>query len=171
MSRNVVLIGFMGAGKSAVGRALAGMLSRPFVDTDDIVEEKTGRRIGDIFAEEGEAAFRRLEAEAVKEAAGAPGGIVSVGGGAVLDPANVAALRRTGVLVYLKADAETLYRRAAETGGRPLLEVPEPKEMVKGLLEEREAVYEQMADITVETRDRSVEETAEEVRGRLDEEA
>src|SRR5215470_5572891 len=102
-SRAIVLMGFMGTGKSEVGRRLAQRLGRAFVDTDQLVEERAGKRVAAIFADDGEPAFRGLERTAVADAAARAGAVIAVGGGAVLDPENVRVLRAAGVLVHLTA--------------------------------------------------------------------
>lgn len=128
MSRNIVLIGMMGAGKSTVGRVLAERTGRELVETDVEVERSAGRPIAAIFAADGEDTFRRLERDAVASAAAHDGRVVSVGGGAVLDQSNVAALRDTGVLVWLRVPAGTLIERLRRTdhAERPLLDVADP---------------------------------------------
>ncbi len=150
-SSNVVLVGFMGVGKSAVGRSLARRLGRPFVDTDREVERKAGRTIPAIFAAEGEPAFRSLEREAIAETAARRGLVVATGGGAPADPANLAALKASGLVVYLAARAETLVARVGAGEGRPVLAGGgDPMTRVRELLERREPAYRQ-ADVVVET--------------------
>ncbi len=147
---NLVLVGFMGAGKSVVGQALARRLGRPFVDADDVVERRAGRPIATIFAAEGEGVFRALERAAIAEVASRGGQVVATGGGAVADPANLAALRATGLVVYLAARPETLAARVAGSD-RPLLAgAADPAARVRELLERREAAY-RAADAVVET--------------------
>jgi shikimate kinase len=119
--RNLVLVGMMGTGKSTVGRILARRLDRPFVDTDAAIEARTGRTVAQLFAELGERRFRALEAEEVRRVAALRGQVVAVGGGAVLDPANVTHLRGTGDLVLLDGDPAALAARiAAEQGDDPV---------------------------------------------------
>lgn len=148
---NVVLVGFMGAGKSAVGRSLARRLGRLFVDTDREVERKAGRTIPAIFAAEGEPAFRALEREAIAETAARRRLVVATGGGAPADPANLAALKASGLVVYLAARPETLLARVGTGEGRPVLAGGgDPTVRVRELLERREPAYRQ-ADLVVET--------------------
>ena len=151
MRRNIALIGFMGAGKTTVGRILAKRLSLRFVETDDLVERMAGKTIPRIFEEEGEETFRRLEAEAVKKAASMEGVVVSCGGGVVLRGENVEALRNTCVVVYLKTSPEEAYRRTVGDEGRPLLNVEDRMKRIAELLSAREPLYESSADIVVET--------------------
>lgn len=161
--RNIVLIGFMGAGKTAVGKSLAQKLSLSFVDTDHLIEKRTGKKIKDIFAEQGEEVFREMETEVVKEVSGQRNQVIAVGGGAVLREENVEALKENGVLVYLKADPSTLFERTKGTQKRPLLEVPSVKDEIKRLLSIREEVYQKVADIIIDTSGLSVQEVVSEV--------
>ena len=160
--RAIVLMGFMGTGKSEVGRRLAQRLGRAFVDTDQLVEERAGKRVAAIFAEDGEAVFRTLEREAVADAVARGGAIVSVGGGAVLDPENVRRLRAAGTLVYLTARPEIILRRIGDATSRPLLK-DDPHAAVSRLLAERGPVYAAAADVTVDTSERSAAEVVEEI--------
>ena len=151
MRRNIALIGFMGAGKTTVGRILAERLGLRFVETDDLVERMAGKTIPRIFEEDGEETFRRLEAEAVKKAVSMEGVVVSCGGGVVLRGENVEALRKNCVVVYLKTSPEEAYRRTAGDEGRPLLNVEDRMKRIRELLSAREPLYESSADIVVET--------------------
>jgi shikimate kinase len=160
--RAIVLMGFMGTGKSEVGRRLAQRLGRAFVDTDQLVEERTGKRVAAIFADDGEAAFRALERIAVAEAVAGSGAVVAVGGGAVLDPENVRVLRAGGTLVYLTARPEVILRRIGNPASRPLLK-DDPHGAVTRLLAERGPVYEAAADVTVDTSNQSAAEVVEEI--------
>ncbi|MGQ9560140.1 MAG: shikimate kinase [Candidatus Oleimicrobiaceae bacterium] len=119
---NIYLIGFMGAGKSTVGRALAARLKRPFVDTDEVIEHQTGRTIAHIFAREGERAFRLMEQHLLAELTCTKGQVVAVGGGAVMDDGNWKRLQESGITVYLHCPVALLVRRLAEDGVRPLLQ-------------------------------------------------
>ncbi len=161
-----MLMGFMGTGKSEVGRRLAQRLGRSFVDTDQTIEERAGKRVAAIFADEGEAAFRRLECEAVADAASRGGAIIAVGGGAVLDPENVRRLREAGVLVHLTARPEVIERRVGRSGSRPLLR-DDPHATVRRLLAERGPAYAAAADVAVDTSERNVEEVVEEIQQAL----
>jgi shikimate kinase len=148
---NIVLVGAMGAGKTAVGRALARRLGRRFVDTDHEVERRAGKPVAAIFATEGEATFRALERDAVAEVAGRTAQVVATGGGAVADPTNLAALRATGVVVYLAARPETLAARVGGGEGRPLMGgAADPAARLREILGRREAAYRQ-ADLVIET--------------------
>jgi len=159
----IVLTGFMGTGKSEVGRRLATRLGRAFVDTDQLVERETGKSVAAIFADDGEAAFRAHERDAVTTAAARRDAVIAVGGGAVLDAANRARLREAGVVVCLTASAETILRRVGETTQRPLLAGGEPRAAIERLLADRRPSYDAVADLTVDTTDRRPEDVVEEI--------
>ncbi len=138
---NVVLVGMPGSGKSAVGERVAAWLGWPLLDTDEMVVRRAGRSIAEIFARDGEAEFRRIERAAVQEAARARRAVIATGGGVVLDPTNMAALRRHGLIVALTAEPDVLLARlGADGGGRPLL-APDPRTRVQTLLAERAPKY------------------------------
>ncbi|QSZ67569.1 bifunctional shikimate kinase/shikimate dehydrogenase [Methanofollis aquaemaris] len=157
----VVLIGYRGTGKSTVGRILADRLGLPFYDTDAMVEARAGRSIPAIFAGEGEEGFRALECAVVADLAGVDG-IVATGGGAVLDPANVAALRRGGRVVLLEADAETIAERTTGSDRPPLTPLPLTDE-VAALLARRRPYYCAAADFAFSTAGLTPAETADAV--------
>jgi shikimate kinase len=163
----IVLTGFMGTGKSEVGRRLAKRLGRPFVDTDQLVEGRAGKTVAAIFAEDGEAAFRALERDAVVAAAGRGDAVIAVGGGAVLDATNVARLRAAGTLVCLTAALETILRRVGDVAKRPLLAGDDPRAAVERLLAARAPAYAAAADLTVDTSERGVDDVVEEIRERV----
>ncbi|MBM3263822.1 MAG: 3-dehydroquinate synthase [candidate division Zixibacteria bacterium] len=154
--KNLVLIGFMGTGKSQVGRLLAGALGMTFVDTDTLIEKRTGTSIPVLFAERGEPAFRAIEKEVVCGLSGVSGHVIATGGGAVIDHENLAALRTLGTLVHLQATPEVILQR---TGGnaatRPMLAGPDAMERIRALLETRAPYYAQ-ADFSVNTTDKDV---------------
>jgi len=160
----VVLTGFMGTGKTAVGQRVAQRLGRTFADTDALVEGMAGKSVRRIFAEEGEARFRDLERTAVERACALGDAVVSTGGGALLDPRNREALSRDGLLVCLVADARTIARRVRATAAdRPLLRGgPSLVARIRELLEERADAYAGIP-LRIETAGRSVEQVADEV--------
>lgn len=161
--KNIVLVGFMGTGKSAVGKRLSERLGRPFVDLDERIEREAGRPIREIFAAEGEPAFRKREAEAVRRAAALEGHVIAAGGGVMTDEENVRRLKKNGLLVCLTARAEVILRRtSASRFMRPLLTGPDPAGRIEQLLTLRAASYAK-ADLTVDTSDRSVDEVVDEV--------
>lgn len=141
---NIVLTGFMATGKTTVGRLLADRLGFAFVDTDDLIAARAGRSVARIFAEMGEAAFRRMESEAAKDLGAREGLVISTGGRLMLDPENAAALSRGGRVFCLAATAEEILRRLSAGGRaqRPLLaDAPDPMKRILRLLAEREPGY------------------------------
>ena len=162
MARNIVLIGFMGTGKSVVGQALAARLSCPFVDVDAAIEQAQGRPIRTIFAEDGEAAFRQAERAMIRQATQRAGQVIAAGGGAVMDDANAAALTQSGWLVWLKAAPDVILQRIGNPLSRPLLNVPDPKARMAELLALREATYAK-ADAVVDTTHRTVEQVVDDI--------
>ncbi|MBI3317927.1 MAG: shikimate kinase [Candidatus Omnitrophica bacterium] len=160
---NVVLVGFMGTGKSAAGKLLAKRLKRPFVDLDDRIAREAGKPIREIFAAEGENGFRARESKAVEWASGLRAHVIATGGGVMLDDSNVRRLKASGKLVCLTARSEVILKRALHTlPSRPLLNGPYPKEKVEELLSLRAPSYAK-ADGTVDTSDRSLEEVVKEI--------
>lgn len=156
-----ILIGTMGAGKTTVGRLVAEMLEVDFADTDALIEERAGKVVSEIFVDDGEQAFRALERTVVQEALSAHEGVLSLGGGAVLDPATQALLAPHQV-VFLKVGLTSAVKRVGLGVGRPLL-LGNVRARIKQLLDERTPVYEGLARITVDTDDRSPEDVAADV--------
>ena len=159
-SRTIVLAGFMGTGKSSVGRRLAARRGREFVDTDALIEQEAGTSITRIFADQGEAEFRAREKRAVALAVGEDGRVVAVGGGAMLDGENLAAMKAGGPVVCLTARPEIVLARVAHDTGRPLLQGPQPLETIRGLMAERADAYAR-ADVTIDTSDLTPDEVVE----------
>jgi shikimate kinase len=152
MKTNIALIGFMGTGKSAVGKALAEKLGLKFVEMDWLIEEMAGKPIPDIFQQDGEIAFRELEIEVTKKVAQGSRQVIACGGGMVLNKINVDRLRETSRMVYLKSSPRKIMERtSADTNERPLLEVPDPAQLIRELLDFRKPFYERSADITINT--------------------
>ena len=161
---NVIFIGFMGAGKTTVGQAYARKFSMPFVDTDELIEREAGRSISDIFASEGEEAFRRMETETVRKLREhTEHAVISVGGGLPLREENRRLLRETGTVVYLKIRPETVCSRLAGDDSRPMMRGGNPEERARELLDAREEFYEAASHFSVETDGKTVEEIVEEV--------
>lgn len=158
---NIILIGFMGAGKTTLGIGLAKELNLPFTDTDQLIEKEQKRAISDIFANEGEAYFRGLETQQLKKLIETAAGVISVGGGLPVQEVNHPLLKALGTTIYLKAKKETLVKRLRGSTGRPLLQGGSLEEKISGLMQAREAIYEQVADITIETDGRTPEEVIE----------
>ena len=154
---NIVLVGFMGTGKTSVGRRLASQLRMRYVDTDDIIERDSGRRISNIFSEDGEPAFRDLESEAVHKASKLYNHVISTGGGAVLREANMEALKRSGIIFCLTATPDEIYRRVRHQTHRPLLQTPDALAKIRSMLAERHPYYAE-ADYMVRTTGRPFRE-------------
>jgi shikimate kinase len=164
MAGHLILIGFMGAGKTSVGEALALRLGLRFLDTDMKAEERAGMRITEIFKIRGEEHFRELESSVISELAGEEASVVSCGGGAVLEPGNRRALRNSGGIFYLRVSAEEISRRLADDEERPLLAGEAGRrKRVEIMLAEREPVYREMADYVIEAGGREAGEVAEEI--------
>jgi shikimate kinase len=160
--RNIALIGFMGTGKSSVGRMLARDLDFEFLDTDEWIEEHAGKTISRIFAEEGEPAFRDLEGQVVTELASRSRLVIATGGGLGANPAHLAALREHALVVCLWASPESIWQRVRTQSHRPLLRDPDPLQKIRVLLAQREPVYRQ-ADVLLNTEMRSVREIVQHV--------
>lgn len=154
--RNIILIGFMGTGKSTVGQAIADTLHYQFVDTDALVEKKAGCKISEIFASQGEAHFRQLEHEVMKEILQHDQLVVSTGGGSVLREDNCAVMLANGQVIALTADTDHIIQRVSQDPNRPLLQ-GNVEERVHTLMAERKDAY-QFADMTIDTTDVSVED-------------
>ncbi|MGF0069167.1 shikimate kinase [Candidatus Spyradosoma sp. SGI.093] len=138
---NLILTGFMGTGKSTLGRAIAQAWKRPFRDTDKIIQEREGRTIPEIFAQDGEAAFRGLEKRCVEEWLPESGAVISTGGGIVTIPGIAERLRARGVVVALFASPETILERTRANKNRPLLQCEDPLARIRELLAARERAY------------------------------
>jgi shikimate kinase len=165
---NIILVGPMGSGKSAVGRLLARRLGLSLVDSDAEIQAHTGVDIAYIFEREGEAGFRVREAEILDEVTQRPGVLVATGGGAVLDPRTRERLRSRGCVVYLRASVDQQLARTRRNSQRPLLLNPDPRGTLERLMEQRAALYEEVADVTVDTDGRKVGSVVEEILRRLD---
>ncbi|MFV1993797.1 MAG: shikimate kinase [Verrucomicrobiales bacterium] len=150
-ARNVILIGFMGSGKSTVGRLLGRSLGYEVVDTDHLVVEGEGRPIAEIFADLGESGFRDLETAALESLRGREGLVIATGGGIVLRPKNRNLLGSLGYTVWLNADEEAICKRVSRSRKRPLLEAGDPRATVARLLEARRPIYRECADLVVDT--------------------
>ena len=159
MSMRCTLVGMPGSGKSTVGKQLARRLDCPFVDMDQMLEERLGCSIRSYFAEQGEAAFRDREAGLLAElAADGAGMVLSTGGGVVLREGNRALLRSACAPVfYLRASAEEIYRRVRHDRKRPLLQVDDPQERLRTLYRERDPLYREVANYVIETRRSTVQ--------------
>jgi shikimate kinase len=162
MNKNIILIGFMGTGKSTVGEILADSLELEFVDSDEIIEKRAEYSIDKIFAQKGEEYFRDLETEVIADLSKREGLVVSTGGGVVLRSKNMEFLQRSGIVILLTATPEIILKRVEGTD-RPLLDVADPLEKIKELLDQREYYYE-VADHKVETSYLEVEEVVDKIK-------
>jgi len=164
MTSNIILIGFMGCGKSSIGRRLASRVGHAFLDSDElIIESAAGRSISDIFAKEGEERFRERETRALQGLIGSTSIVLATGGGAVLRPVNREILHNIGTTVWLHAAPEILFERANRSRKRPLLEVENPRTTFNALLEARLPVYEEAADLKIDASGLSHEQTVESI--------
>jgi shikimate kinase len=167
LAERVFLIGMMGSGKTTVGRELAKRLGWPHLDSDEQVERNTGRTVPDILEADGEAAFRAEEKKALVQAATGEGpAVVSVAGGAVLDPDNRRCLHDAGTVVWLRADPATLVVRVGDGRGRPLLAGDVAGNLTR-LYEQRRGLYEDLADVIVDVDERSALEVVDAVVAKL----
>ena len=164
---NVFLVGPMGAGKSTIGRNLAHQVGKRFVDADREVEDRTGASVALIFELEGEAGFRRRERAVIEDLTSGEELVLATGGGAVLDPANRQTLRDRGVVVYLHAPLDVLFRRTRRDRNRPLLQAEDPRARLEQIVRERDPLYREVADLIVETDHRTVRSVVNEVARRL----
>jgi len=164
MKTSIALIGFMGTGKTAVGKALAEKLGKEFVELDSLIEQKEGKTIPQIFQQDGEIAFREREIEIAREVSGKKNAVIACGGGIVLNKINIDLLRQECVIVYLTASPGVILKR---TGGdeseRPLLKAPDKVSHIKELLKLRQPFYERAADIKVSTSRLDINAVAEQI--------
>ena len=160
--KSLVLVGMMGAGKTAIGRRLAARLDLPFIDADEEIEAAAGCSIADIFAMHGEAAFRDGERRVIERLLLQPVSVLAAGGGAFMDPEVRRAIGRHGISIWLKADVETLWQRVKRRDHRPLLKTENPREALEKLVETRYPVYAN-ADLTVASKDGTLDETVDSV--------
>jgi shikimate kinase len=165
--RNIFLIGPMGSGKTAVGRHLARLFHYTFHDSDADIEAKTGVDIPFIFEKEGETGFRLRERESIERLTRLESIVLATGGGAVIDPANRAALAQRGVVVYLVTSVNQQIERTRHARHRPLLHDTDPEKKLKELMEGRAVLYAEIADLTVSTDGRRVQVVAEGIHAEL----
>ena len=162
MAKNIVLVGFMGTGKSATGHVVAAQLSRTFVDMDAVIEERAGKKISAIFAEEGEPHFRKLEHELALELSNQSDLVIATGGGIVLNPDNIAAFEKTGVVICLHAEPDMILHRVSKHTHRPLLQNDDKTAAIRELLAKRKPLYDAIS-LSIETTHQTPQETAQEV--------
>ncbi|WP_022852230.1 shikimate kinase [Limisalsivibrio acetivorans] len=162
MRKNIYLIGFMGTGKSTVGRILAEKLDMEFCDTDSMIEMKTGKTVEEIFEDESEEVFRNIESEVLTEITSRKNLVVSTGGGIVVTRGNMDMMRKEGLLVSLLASADVIFERTKNDKCRPLLNVEDPLDQIKKMLFDRAHFYID-TDFLVDTTDTPPEEAAEQI--------
>jgi shikimate kinase/3-dehydroquinate synthase len=150
-NNNIFLVGLMGAGKTTIGRLLARKLNRRFVDADHEIEARTGATIPWIFEIEGEACFRRREADVIRDLSAQQGLVLATGGGAVLDPESRALLAERGTVIYLRASIGSILQRTAHDKNRPLLQTADPRGKLEQLWTERDPLYREIADLVIDT--------------------
>lgn len=156
---NIILLGFMGSGKTAAGKLLAEKLHKGFIDLDDWMEKEAEMTINEIFAQNGEAYFRELEKKIVEKAGNIlTNTVISTGGGVILRERNIENLRHTGILIWLKVSPEKVYERTKNTIHRPLLNCSDPLGKIKQLLIYRTPYYTKSADYIIDTSNLTVEE-------------
>ena len=159
---DIVLIGPPGSGKSSVGKALSRKLSRPWIDTDTEVESRAGKKISEIFFEDGEATFRAIESDVVDEVMGSEAGIVSLGGGSVLNEASQKRITTAKEVVFLDVSISNAAPRVGFNKDRPLLAI-NPRQQWLQLMEKRRPIYESLATITVSTDNKKPDQVADEI--------
>ena len=164
---NIFLIGFMGAGKSTIARTLQRELGFPLVEMDERIVQEQGMSINDIFAQYGEAHFREIESQLVVDLGKQEPSIVSCGGGVVVRPENTQNMKKSGRIVLLKASPETIFERVKNSTDRPILNGHMNVEYIAELMEKRRVLYEEAADITIQTYGKTREQICEEIIGKL----
>ena len=163
--KNIILIGFMGCGKSSVGRRLAQTLNCDFLDTDELIEKEQGKSISEIFANEGEAAFREMETECLRRLLNREGDgfVLSVGGGLPVREVNRNLLKELGTVVLLSVSAEVVYKRLRNDKTRPLLQDKNPRGRIEDLMNARKGFYEDAAEYVVNVDEKNFGEIIDEI--------
>jgi len=167
-SNNIFLVGLMGSGKTTIGRLLARRLGKRFVDSDHAIEARTGASIPWIFEIEGEASFRRREAEMIRELTAQDGIVLATGGGAILDAASRALLAGRGTVIYLRAGIGSILQRTSHDKNRPLLQTADPRRKLEQLLAQREPLYREIADLVIDTGRPNVQSMVQTILEQLD---
>ena len=161
---HVILIGFMGSGKSTVGFRLSYKLKKCLIDTDKLIEQREGMSISDMFARKGEGYFRQKETECLNSLFHELGSrIISLGGGTPIREENREIIKKLGKVIYLQASPDTIYRRVKHDTSRPLLQCEDPMARIEALLKERNPIYESVADIIIKVDDKEMKEVVQEI--------
>lgn len=160
--QNIVLVGFMGTGKTVVAKGLSKRLDMKYVSVDDIIEKMENASINDIFSRKGEKYFRNLEKIAVRDASQMENAVIDTGGGVVMDPENMKNLKKRGVIVCLWAEPETILERTKKYADRPLLNVPDPMKNIRELMDYRKPFY-KTADHHIDTSGKSIDKVLDDV--------
>ncbi len=158
-TRNIVLIGFMGSGKTSIGKRLSVKMKWEFIDMDDFIEKREGMSVTEIFEKKGEPYFRSVERELCKRFREPKCKIIATGGGVIKNKDNVADLKRGGVIIYLKSRPETIAHNLRNDNTRPLLMCDDKLGRIRELLAQREPVYNKCADITIDVSELNLEQT------------
>ena len=168
-TRNIGLIGFMGTGKTTIGKALASSIGRQFFDTDTLIEELVGKTISQIFLTEGEETFRKFESTVVNEVCKNESAVIAFGGGVVLSSSNIKAIRTSSVVVLLRASIESILKRTTSNHDRPLLNTIENdvESRIRSMLKQRRSFYETAMDYAIDTDALTIEEAVARIIGGL----
>ena len=164
--KNIILTGFMGTGKTSVGKCLAKELNLKFIDTDDLIEKEAGIYINEIFTKFGETYFRQLESKVINEVSSGANMIIATGGGAVVNPLNLLALKKNGILICLTASIDVILSRVGSGDERPLISEDDKKGAISNLLKVREPFYKK-ADFIVDTTTKTVGEVIKEIKEKI----
>ncbi len=168
LSKRIFLIGPMGAGKTTIGKALALMLQKPFLDLDELIAETAGMSIPDIFAKEEEKGFRQRETQALKDGLRYEA-VIATGGGIVVTAENLELLKQSGLVVYLRPDVETQYQRTKKDNGRPMLYADDRRARVESIFAFRDPLYSSIADFVVDSGSHDIHNCVELIRAELGE--
>ena len=162
--KHIILIGFMGSGKSTVGFRLSYKLKKCLIDTDKVIEQCEGMQISDIFAQKGEEYFRKRETDCLNMLLHELGSrVISLGGGTPIREENRNIVKELGKVVYLKASADTIYQRVKHDTTRPLLQCENPKERIESLIKERDPIYQSVADIVIHVDGKEMKQVVREI--------
>lgn len=163
MARNIIIIGFMGCGKTSIGKRLAMTLNRKFIDTDLEIENSMKMPIADIFQNYGEDFFRKLEQAFCEQIENTSNNIIATGGGMIRNKKNMNLLKTNGIIVYLKCSPQKIYRNVKSDESRPLLNVENKFEKIEQLLQQRIPAYEKYAQITIDVSENTIENSVKDI--------